>query len=170
MGNSLSQEEIEIRKEYLDKMRNLKFPKLDIGIKNGSTGYLDFIKPEDIGTNNIMKGHDSSLRPFFVFKAEFEYPNGLKKSTFTTFFQRYSDNDLLWHCCGHYGINLMYTVGGTNTEQIKMLYELFSSGEYKINKDLIQEQKLNFMINGDLVHDELTDDDYPICVRLGNTI
>lgn len=170
MGNSISEEEKEIRREYLNKIQNLNLPILDIGMKNGSTGYLDFIKPDDVKSNNIMKGRDASLRPFFVFKAEFEYPNGLKKKTFTTFFQRYSDNYLLWHCCGHYGINLMSTEGGTNNEQFKLLYELFLSGEYKINKDLVGVQKLNFKINDDLIYDDLTDDDYPIYIRLGNTI
>ena len=170
MGNSLSQEDTDIRNEYLQKIRNIKVPNLDIGMKNGSTGYLDFIKPDELGANNIMKGIDSSSRSFFVFKAEFEYPNGLKKKTFTTFFQRYSDNYLLWHCCGHYGVNLMATDGGTNNEQIKMLYELFSSGEYKINKDLIDEQRLQFRINDDLSWDNITDDDYPIIIKLGDTI
>lgn len=170
MGNSLTQEEIDIRNEYLDKIKNLNLPVLDIGLKNGSTGYLDFIKPDELGLNNIMKGKDCLSRPFIVFRAEYEYPDGLKKKTFTTFFQRYSDNKLLWHCCGHYGINLMYTEGGTNTEQIKMLYELFSSGEYKIDKDKIQEQRLNFKINDDLMYDDLTNDDFPIYIRLGNTI
>ena len=170
MGNSLSQEEINIRNEYLNKIRNINVPILDIGNKNGSTGYLDFIKSDELGTNNIMKGLDCLSRPFIVFKAEFEYPNGLKKKTFTTFFQRYSDNHNLWHCCGHYGINLMDTQGGTSNEQIKMLYELFSSGEYKINREIINEQRLNFIINGNLTDDNFTDDDYPIIIRLANTI
>lgn len=171
MGNSLTQEEKDIRNDYLNKIKNLNLPNLDIGIKNGTTGYLDFINPNELGTNNIMKGWDSLARPFLVFKAEFEYPNGLKKKTFTTFFQRYSDNYLLWHCCGHYGVNLMFTEGGANTEQIKMLYELFSTGEYKINKDIIYDLRLNFRLNENWsLDDKLTDNDYPIIVRLANTI
>lgn len=170
MGNSLSEEDRVIRKEYLDKMQNIDIPKLDIGNRNGTTGYLDFIKPDELGTNNIMKGWDYGFRPFFVFKAEFEYPNGLKKKTFTTFFQRYSDNELLWHCCGHYGPNLMYTEGGTNNEQIKILYELFSSGVYTINKDQLNESRLNFRINERDFEDNLTDDDYPINIKLGHSV
>jgi hypothetical protein len=170
MGNSLSEEERVIRKEFLNKTKNLNLSKLDIGDRNGSTGYLDFIKPDELGTNNIMKGLDCDLRSFFVFKAEFEYPNGLKKKTFTTFFQRYSDNELLWHCCGHYGPNLMYTEGGANNEQIKLLYELFSSGEYKINKDQIDEQRLNYRLNESYLRNDLTDNDYPINIKLGHSV
>jgi hypothetical protein len=171
MGNSLSQEEIEIRTQYLDKIKYLNVPILDIGNKNGVTDYLDFIKPEELKSNNIVKGRDISSRPFIVFKAEFEYPNGIKKKTFTTFFQRYSDNDLLWHSCGHYGINLMCTDGGASGEQIKMLYELLSSGEYKINREIIHEQRLNFKINDDIIfYENLTDDDYPTIIRIGETI
>lgn len=170
MGNSISQEEINIRNEYLSKIIKLNLPILDIGTQNGSTEYLDFIKPDELGSNNIMKGFDCASRPFIVFRAEFEYSNGLKKKIFTTFFQRYSDNQLLWHCCGHYGVHIMDTTGGANTEQIKMLYELFSSGEYKINKDIIHEQQLNFRINDDLRYDDLTDNDFPLFVKLANTI
>ncbi len=117
-----------------------------------------------------MKGCDTYSRSFIVFRAEFEYPNGLKKKTFTTFFQRYSDNYNLWHCCGHYGTNLIETQGGTSNEQIKMLYELFSSGEYKINKEIIDEQRLNFKINDDSLYNDLSDDDYPTIIRIANTI
>ena len=167
MGN-LSQKEKDIRNEYIVKIKDLNFPILDIGIKNGSTGYLDFINPDNLGSNNIMKGIDTFSRHFIVFKAEFEYPNGFKKKTFTTFFQRYTSDELLWHCCGHHGVNLMDTGGGANNEQIKMLYELFSSGEYKINKDIFDVQKFNFLINNnlDLELGNLTDNDYPVMVRL----
>lgn len=167
MGNTISQQESNIRREFIEKIKNLKLPILDIGLKNGSTEYLDFITPGELGYNNIMKGIDSNSRPFIVFNAEFEYPNGLKKMTFTTFFQRYTNDNLLWMCCGNHGTNLMETTGGTNTEQYKLLYELFSSGEYKINKDIIFEQKLIFRINNDDSND-LTDDDFPTIIRLGN--
>lgn len=170
MGNSLSQTDIETRQKYIDKITSLKVPVMDIGNKNGTTGYLDFIRPDELGSNNIMKGYDSVSRLFIVFKAEFEYPNGLKKKTFTTFFQRYSDNILSWQCCGHYGTILMYTEGGTNNEQYKLLCELFLSGIYKINKDTIYEQKLNFRFNDGDFTDELTDDDYPINIKLGHSV
>ena len=65
----------------------------------------------------------------------------------------------------------METCGGTNNEQIKLLLELYSSGEYKINKDLIDEQRLNLKFNDDFNHEEdLSEDDFPINNRLGNTI
>lgn len=167
MGNSLSDEAILERGTYLKNIVNLKFPILDIGTKNDYTDYIDFITPDELSSNDIMRGFDSSLRAFVVFKAEIEYPNGIKKKTFTTFFQRYSDNQLLWHCCGHSGTNLMDTTGGANNQQIKMLYDLFSSGEYKIDKNILSQQKLNFNSDELSLNDNLEDLNYPVKVRLG---
>jgi hypothetical protein len=164
-------EQFDLQNKYLEKIVGIDVPILDIGLRNGITGYLDFINPDELGSNNIMKGIDSASRPFIVFKAEFEFSNGLKKKTFTTFFQRYSDDKFLWHCCGHYGKNLMDTSGGTNLEQVKLIYELVVSNKYKINKDLIQMQKLNFRDSVvSISWDNLTDDDFPIVINLGHSI
>ena len=167
MGNLSSAEEKNTLKEILDMIKNIPLQTLDIGTRNGRTGYLDFIKPEELGSNNIMKGMDLHSRPFFVFKATFEYPDGKTKNTFTTLFQRYNDDAFLWHCCGHYGQNLMITEGGVKIEQFKLLYKLFSSGEYKIDKNLIYGQKLNFK-NNDVEFDDFTDNDYPLIIKLSN--
>ena len=164
-------EQFDLQNKYLEKIVGIDVPILDIGLRNGITGYLDFINPDELGSNNIMKGIDNASRPFIVFKAEFEFSNGLKKKTFTTFFQRYSDDKFLWHCCGHYGKNLMDTSGGTNLEQVKLIYELVVSNKYKINKDLIQMQKLNFRDSIDSISwDNLIDDDFPIVIKLGHSI
>lgn len=170
MGNNLSQQEINTRHELIDKIKELKVPILNIGLQNGSTDYLDFIELEELGNNNIMKGTDLYSRHFIVFKAEFEFPNGSKRKTFTTFFQRYKNDKYFWMCCGNHGLNLMVTPGGTNTEQYKLLYELFSSGEYKINKDLINGQLLNFEPNiSKNMSNNFRDDEYPTIIRLGHS-
>jgi hypothetical protein len=168
MGSTMSIEDRNTINKTLDGINRITMEELDIGLKCGSTGYLDFINPSELGSNNIMKGIDSVSRKFYVFKAILVYPNGKTKKTFTTFFQRFSDDELLWHCCGHFGENLMSTEGGANLEQIKMIYQLFSSGEYQIDRNLIDKQKLNFKINKTIEYDDLTNDDYPIIVKLSD--
>ena len=168
MGNVVSNEEVNTLRKMIDLIDDLPFEILNIGMRNGYTGYLDFISPNELGSNVIMKGKDLHSRPFFVFKAFFEYSNGEKKNTFTTFFQRYDDDKNLWHCCGHHGENLMITEGGTNLEQFELLYKLFSSGEYKIDRKLIEKQRLNFKLNKNIECDNLTNDDYPIIIKLDN--
>lgn len=171
MGNSLSNEEIQERKNYINKMFELDFQKLDLGGRYGSTGYIDFIEPTEVGLNNVMMGEDGSNRKFFVFKAELEYPNGIKKQMFTIFFQRYNDSEILWHSCGHYGPILMYTEGGASTSQIKMLYELLVSGEYKLTREKINEFRLNYRLDKSLNYeeDEIDESKIPINIRLGYT-
>lgn len=159
MGNILTEDECTKRNEYIRKIKNLNFPILDIGTKNGMTGYLDFIKPTELGANNIMKGVDNWGRAFIIFKAEFEFEDGSKKQTFTTFFQRYNDNELLWHTCGHYGSIVINTEGGTSNDQFEMLYILLSEGKYEFTKENIEKLKLN-----------LSRDKCPTCVKIGHTL
>jgi hypothetical protein len=44
-------------------------PELDLGDKCGSTGYLDFLRPEDM-TAPVMRGSDKYGRPFVAFRME----------------------------------------------------------------------------------------------------
>lgn len=183
MGNSLSNEEKLERTIYINKMLEFNFPKLDLRDRYSYTGYIDFIKPIELKSNNVMMGKDGYYnndgeyilsRPFFIFKAELQYPNGIKKKMFTTFFQRYSDDKILWHCCGHYGPILMYTDGGASNEQIKMLYELIKFGEYKLSKDDVYKLKLNYELKNSYDHkDEIDESKLPTNIILGysdNTI
>lgn len=169
MGNQLSQEEIRERKQELDKILQLRFPSLNIGSQNGATGYLDFIKPEDLTTNNIMSGYDFAYRPFVVFKAEIELNNGNKIQTFSTFFQRYSDNLLTWHICGHYGRNLFFTDGGASNSQIKVLYELLSSGSYVITPDKLDNLRLNWMSDNQYNEIDIPESEFPKKIIIGYT-
>jgi hypothetical protein len=132
MGNVLSEEQIEEKQVLIQKLFSLDFPLLDIGKRNGNTGYLDFIKPDELKTNNVVKGIDFCSRPFITFKATIEFQNGEKLKTFTTFFKRYTDNQLIWHCCGNFGENLFNTEGGAKNNQIEMLYQLLKDGEFKL--------------------------------------
>lgn len=128
--------------DFIRKIQKLEFPQLDIGKNLGSSGYLDFIKYEDLQSNKIMKGHDFINRPFFVFNAEIKYQDISLKKTLTSFFQRYNDYTTLWHCCGKYPDYLMDTTGGANIDQIEMLYNLFLNGEVVINFDKLENLKI----------------------------
>lgn len=120
---------------YTNTIFSMEYPILDVGKTMGSTGYIDYISLDDLGSNNVMVGMDCTSRKFIVFKAQVEFSNGVKKQTLTTFFQRYDDNKVLYHCCGHHGIYLLCTDGGASVRQIKFLCELLTRGKYVFDGD-----------------------------------
>jgi hypothetical protein len=138
---------------------------LDVTGRFGHTNYIDFIKQSEV-TENIMKGVDDNERPFIVFKSELVYNNKnmkiIKKTlpTFTTFFQRYTDNKLLWHTCGHDGELLFDSNGGANLVQIKMVEELLKNGYIDLTPDMDIYQ-LRLKIN--------YENPYPIRIQLGHS-
>ena len=125
------------------------FDILDVGHRHGGTSYIDFIQQNELPENtNVMKGFDDFGRPFIVFKAEIMYENPeYNKKTFTTFFQRYSDDDCLWHACGHDGPNIFDTVGGTNITQLKFLDNLLKNGFVELTPDMDYD-KLRLNLSG----------------------
>ena len=131
MGNKLSLQEKDELQNTINELNKLKFNTLDIQDRKGITGYIDFINPTELNNYNVMSGFDYANRRFFVIKAEIEYSDKPKIKTFTTFFQRYSDNNLLWHTSGHYD-----TTGGASLAQIKMLVNLLFIGYYKLDKEI----------------------------------
>jgi hypothetical protein len=137
MGNTLSDNDINQIKHNIQNIINYNCNILDIGNKTGRTGYIDFIEPEDIGSNDVMKGIDINGRKFIVFKAEYIFSNGKKTETFSTIFQRYSDSENTWQCCGHFGLNIMSTEGGMNLDQFDFLDELLYSKNIDINSEII---------------------------------
>jgi len=136
---------------------------LDVRDRFGNTNYIDFIKQSEV-TENIMKGIDDNERPFIVFKAEFVYNNTNTNSkiikTFTTFFQRYTDNKLLWHTCGNDGDLLFDSNGGANLVQIKMIEEILKNGYIDLTPD-IDIYQLKLKIN--------YKNPYPIRIQLGHS-
>jgi hypothetical protein len=122
---------------------------LDVSHRYGSTSYIDFIEQSELEKNiNIMKGIDDFKRPFVVFKAEIIYENStFNIKTFTTFFQRYVDDSLLYHACGHDGPLLFDTVGGTNISQLKLLDELLKNGYVDLTPDM-DFKELRLTLNG----------------------
>jgi hypothetical protein len=121
---------MQVMYDMIDALCELSCPILTIANKHYTTSanytsYIDFIKPDELGHNAVMRGFDLTNRPFFVVKATLIFENGFILPTFSTFFQRYSDMPSLWHCCGQHGRLLMDTHGsGMNLAQFDLLHTL----------------------------------------------
>lgn len=136
-----------LRINLIKNIMNTNCNILDISHRYGATSYIDFIEQTEL-KENVMKGRDDFGRPFIVFKAEIIYENSnLNKKTFTTFFQRYRDDQILWHTCGHNGPIIFDTVGGVNITQLKLLDELFKNGSIELSPDINYED-LKIPLNG----------------------
>lgn len=161
MGNSLTNQEKEEKEQIINLLCKLDLDTFDSSNRVGSTGYIDFIKPDELDSNvKCVKGIDKFGRKFFVFKAKFIFANENFFDTFSIFFQRYTDNELLWMCCGNYKTYLMNTEGGTNNSQLKLIYELLKEGKIKLNKEICLELRLNFTDDFDIY--KMPDSKYPI--------
>jgi hypothetical protein len=57
-------------KSLFAEIFEIDFPILEIGDRRGLSYYIDFIMPEELLDQNIMKGQDAFGRRFIVFKAE----------------------------------------------------------------------------------------------------
>jgi len=127
-------------KQLISNIMNYNCKILDVSHRYGSTTYIDFIKQTEL-EENVMKGIDDFERPFIVFKSEIIYENSrFNKKTFTTFFQRYTDDQILCHACGHDGQLLFDSAGGTNITQLKLLDELLKNGFVDLTSDTNYEE------------------------------
>jgi hypothetical protein len=137
MGNSISHEEQQEMLMILHQIFSTKYPILDIGERYGQSGYLDFIHPDEL-TSDIMCGKDMYGRNFIVFKCEtVVHSNSLQ--FFTIFFQRYSNNEYLYHTAGNFGKYLFDTVGGTTLDQMKYLHHLLENKSIELSyNDIIK--------------------------------
>ena len=171
MYGRLTTEEINKKKDLLSKLLNNNYPILDIGNEEGHSGYIDFILIKSMDNNNIMKGTDKYNRPFIVFKAEFIFPDNTTMHTFTTFFKRYSDSELLWHACGHDGLNLFDTCGGATELQLIMLNELLSNNTLDLsNKSTDELDNFKLLWRSGITGDyKLKKDIYPTRINIGHT-
>lgn len=85
-------------------------PVLDIGDRIGLTGYIDFIRNDDM-QYPVMKGRDRFNRPFIAIKVAKRLkttPDELPTFSVGTFFQRYSDNKRDWAYGTCYDFNTIY--------------------------------------------------------------
>jgi hypothetical protein len=131
-----------VKKIY--KIFNYDCLMLDINIRRGNTGYIDFIKPDELTDLDIMKGTDMYERQFIVFKSELTC-NETKIRSFTTFFQRYKNSETLYHTAGHYGGPCLFiTEGGATLEQIEYLDKLLETGEIELGYEDANKFRINY--------------------------
>ena len=102
-------------------------PKLNLGDKNGTTGYIDFVTSKDM-SHPIMQGYDSGGRKFVAIKVNtVNTETGDKSPVVGTFFERYSDNPLNlnsnkeWAFGTCYGLNVIHNDSRVRDYQYKNL-------------------------------------------------
>ena len=167
MGNTVNNRQLKSNKKYKYNIFYYNCNILYVDDKFCNTEYIDFIELKDIGNNNVMKGVDSIHRQFIVIKAEYVYNNKKTIQTFSTFFQRFI-NENLWHCCGHHGRLIMDTCGGMNNIQFKLLYDLLYNKEVTLTKELIKSARLNIPLTDyEYKIYGIEETNYPILLRLG---
>jgi hypothetical protein len=115
-------------------------PILDIGQEVGLTDYIDFISPERF-SDAVRKGTDKHGRQFITFRANIEYTDGEIIETFTTFFQRYAREELLWMSAGKQ-THLFATEGGANLLQMKLLYKLLREHNIDVTEAMFENCRL----------------------------
>jgi len=124
MGNTIEPEIRTKMVKVLDDIFAIECPILDIEKRQGNTGYIDFIKPDELGDSDIVKGVDCNGRRFIVFKSKIILHHR-QIECFTTFFKRFpEDSCVTYHTAGHYGRNVFFTDGGASLGQIELLYDL----------------------------------------------
>lgn len=124
MGNIPSTEYIEEVTNIISEIMRVECSHLDIGNRVSNTGYIDFIPENVLDDYEIMKGVDNIGRFFIVVKAHIIHNNEIVSNTFTTFFQRYKEDNICWMACGDKDRVLMETEGGMSLKQFKVLRDL----------------------------------------------
>lgn len=164
MGNFLTKETRNQMESTVDKIIDTECENLLLGNRQGSTGYIDFIIPEEFD-GNIAKGYDCHSRGFIVFKCELVYEDGTTQKNFTIFFQRYYDDKTTWHTAGYYKNLLFDTQGGATLSQMEFILKLLTDGFVIFDDNNLHQN--NFYWNK---YDEQDKQIYPVKVQLGFTI
>jgi len=143
MGNTIEPEVQNKMNEVCNNIFDINCSVLDIGDREGFTGYIDFINPEELKNENVMKGKDRYNRQFIVFKSKITPLNSDPIQFFTTFFKRYtSDYNIIYHTAGHYGELLFKTEGGATISQMNILYELLKNGNVELTYEQMRENRI----------------------------
>ena len=122
---------MELKKTLIrDILLSTDIPELNLGERVGDTGYIDFIKINEI-SSPLMRGVDIYNRTFFTICADIIYTDEMRVPTFTTIFKRYSDESCLWHAAGFYR-KIMNTEGGMNIPQLGLIRNLVKYGEVSL--------------------------------------
>ena len=103
----------------------------------GLCEYGDFLKYVDI-CGPVLKGMDHSTRPYMIFKIFVCY-NLLDEPvrSFTTLYQRYENNKLIWEVCCFGDDSGLFNIGdnGVSLSQFKLLNKLLHQGTIYFDKD-----------------------------------
>ena len=165
MGNSVTPSTRQFMDLTLNTIFNSSYPELDL--QDRVSDYIDFINPDELKDNNIMGGIDNYERRFIVFKSCITI-NNTHTNMFTTFFQRYNDNDILYHCSSQSYRDLLFnTEGGATLKQMEFLLELLNNRSITLNYEQACDFKLNYNLN------QFTDDEknkLSINITLGNML
>lgn len=121
-------------KRVANEICNISCPILDIGNREGGTGYIDFIQSDEF-SEPFNKGVDKHGRKFITFRAIIEYADGSLYQTFTTLFQRYYGSEYLW-VGGGVNPHLFHTYGGATLEQVNLLYKLLTEKNVDITEEM----------------------------------
>lgn len=99
-------------------------PILEVGEKCGDTGYIDFIRKEEIKFP-IMGGIDDGHRPFFVMEVVSDDEDKIHYAQ--TFFQRWTDNQDKWVSGDIVGRTIFMSTSPTmNNKHIDVLKKLIN--------------------------------------------
>jgi hypothetical protein len=128
--------------EMIDEIFQTNCPELDIEKRSGWTSYIDFIKPDELGESDVMKGKDAAGRKFIVFKSEVQ-TSKKKIRLFTIFFQRWYDAEV-YHTAGHYGTHMFLTSGGSCLMQMKLLRDLLVNGTVDLTVEKMKECRIGY--------------------------
>ena len=151
MGNSITPSTRQSMDLTLNTIFNSSYPDLDL--QDRVSDYIDYINSDELKDHNVMSGIDSYERRFIVFKSHITI-NNTHTNMFTTFFQRYNDNDILYHCAGTSYKDLLFdTEGGATLKQIEILLELLNNKVITLNYEQACYFKLNYNLN------QFTDDE-----------
>ena len=127
----------------LDALFGVECKEHDIGTRAGWTAYIDFIRPEELGDESVVKGTDAFGRRFIAFKSAVRTPSGTRR-LFTTLFQRYSEDQTLYHTAGHYGTHLFTTTGGASLAQIERVRELVCTGRIDLTVEKMRDLRVGY--------------------------
>lgn len=118
--------------EYINNIDKLidiikNYPKLDVGIRNGPTNYIDYITTDEV-KYPVMYGIDKFSRMFVVIKARIN--NTIIQQTF---FQRHTNYKYFWTTGNLFGnIILLDSLGGLHLDQLIFIIELIKNGKAKL--------------------------------------
>lgn len=115
----------------LDKIKS-SIPVYDIGLKCGSTGYIDFVTVEDLGDNDIVQGIDVYKRHFISIRYRLIGKNNeMNTIKVITIFKRYTDNDTIWVNGTYYGRDITNSVVIDDDTIWNKYFELLLNGVYE---------------------------------------